>query len=120
MKKKKLKVTMITSDTKDEYTTIASYNEEENILMYQEKKDIVTDVEIDLNKRKLIRNNKNLIMKYEFKINGITTNQIYLKDIDKYIDIKIETKKYNCDNNKLEIEYILIDSNDLVYFKIEY
>lgn len=120
MEKKKSKITMITKELHDEYTTITNYDELNQTLTYQEKKEIVTNVKIDLKKHKLTRDNKDLNMEYLFKLNDMTTNQVYLKELDKYIDIKIKTEKYNYDNNKLEIEYILIDSNEHVYFKIEY
>ena len=120
MKKIKIKVTLMTNDIKDEYTTIANYDDEKSIISYQEKKDIVTNVELNLKNKELIRENKDFIMKYKFKLNEETTNQIYLKELEKYIDVKLKTKNYNYNNNKLEIEYILIDSNENVYYKIEY
>jgi len=120
MEKRKVKVTIISEETKQEYTTIGNYDEEKEILTYQEKQDIVTDVVLYLKENILIRNNKDLNMKYLFLLNKETTNTIYLKELDKNIDIKIKITKYNYDNNNLEIEYILIDSGDKLNYKIKY
>lgn len=120
MKKIKLKITMITQNQKTEYITIGNYDSEKQELTYQEKQEVVTDVKINLKEHKLIRDNKDLTMIYQFDEKKKTINTIYLKDLEKYIDIQIKTKKYYYDNNKIEIEYILIDSNDKIYYEVEY
>lgn len=120
MEKRKVKITIISEESKQEYTTIGSYDKEKEILTYQEKQDIVTDVEVNIKEKMLIRDNKDLNMKYLFALNKETTNKIYLKELDKNLDIKIKTTKYNYDNKKIEIEYILIDSGDIVNYQVEY
>ena len=120
MKKMKLKITMITQNQKIEYITIGNYDSEKKELSYQEKQEIVTDVKLNLEKHKLIRDNKDFTMTYQFDLNKETINTIYLKELGKTIDIQIKTKKYYYDNNKIEIEYILIDSNDKIYYEVEY
>lgn len=120
MTKIKLKITLITQNNKSEYTTIGNYDEEKEELSYQEKTSIVTDVNLNLKNKVLTRDNKDLTMVYHFILNEETNNQIYLKDIDKIVDIIIKTTIYIYNENKIEIEYILIDSNEKVYYKIEY
>ena len=120
MKKMKLKITMITQNEKIEYITIGNYDSDKKELSYQEKQEIVTDVKLNLEKHKLIRDNKDFTMEYQFEVNNKTINTIYLKELGKTIDIQIKTEKYYYDNNKIEIEYILIDSNDKIYYEVEY
>lgn len=120
MKKMKLKITMITQNQKIEYITIGNYDSDKKELSYQEKQEIVTDVKLNLEKHKLIRDNKDFTMEYQFEVNNKTINTIYLKELGKTIDIQIKTEKYYYDNNKIEIEYILIDSNDKIYYEVEY
>ena len=120
MKKMKLKITMITQNQKTEYITIGNYDSEKKELSYQEKQEVVTDVKLNLEEHKLIRDNKDFTMTYQFDLNKETINTIYLKELGKTIDIQIKTKKYYYDNNKIEIEYILIDSNDKIYYEVEY
>lgn len=120
MEKKKLKITIITNDSKSEYNTLGNYDKEKEILSYQEKLDLITNVLVKKKEKEIIRDNKDFNMKCYFDINKETTNTIYLKELDSTIDIKIKTVNYNYDNNKLEIEYILMDSKDKVYYKIEY
>lgn len=120
MKKMKLKITMITQNQKIEYITIGNYDSDKKELSYQEKQEMVTDVKLNLEKHKLIRDNKDFTMEYQFEVNNKTINTIYLKELGKTIDIQIKTEKYYYDNNKIEIEYILIDSNDKIYYEVEY
>lgn len=120
MKKMKLKITMITQNQKIEYITIGNYDSDKKELSYQEKQEIVTDVKLNLEKHKLIRDNKDFTMEYQFEVNNKTINTIYLKELGKTIDIQIKTEKYYYDNNKIEIEYILIDSNEKIYYEVEY
>lgn len=120
MKKMKLKITMITQNQKIEYITIGNYDSDKKELSYQEKQEIVTDIKLNLEKHKLIRDNKDFTMEYQFEVNNKTINTIYLKELGKTIDIQIKTEKYYYDNNKIEIEYILIDSNDKIYYEVEY
>ena len=120
MKKMKLKITMITQNQKIEYITIGNYDSEKKELSYQEKQEVVTDVKLNLEKHKLIRDNKDFTMTYQFDLNKKTINTIYLKELDKTVDIQIKTEKYYYDNNKIEIEYILIDSDDKIYYQVEY
>ena len=120
MKKMKLKITMITQNQKIEYITIGNYDSDKKELSYQEKQEMVTDVKLNLEKHKLIRDNKDFTMEYQFEVNNKTINTIYLKELGKTIDIQIKTEKYYYDNNKIEIEYIIIDSNDKIYYEVEY
>lgn len=120
MKKMKLKITMITQNQKIEYITIGNYDSDKKELSYQEKQEMVTDVKLNLEKHKLIRDNKDFTMEYQFEVNNKTINTIYLKELGKTIDIQIKTEKYYYDNNNIEIEYILIDSNDKIYYEVEY
>ena len=62
MKKMKLKITMITQNQKIEYITIGNYDSDKKELSYQEKQEMVTDVKLNLEKHKLIRDNKDFTM----------------------------------------------------------
>lgn len=120
MEKKKIKVTIITNDIKTEYTTLGNYDRKKEMLSYQENLDTATNVVINLTAKELIRDNKDFTIKFYFDVEKETINTIYVKELKNNIAINLKTTNYNYDNNKLEIEYIIIDSNDKVYYKIEY
>ena len=91
MKKRKLMITLITNDTKEEYNLLGEYDEERKIITYRESKSLLTEVKLDLKKKTLIRNNNDYYLEYKFIENEETENKIKLKDLNQSIFLKIKT-----------------------------
>lgn len=120
MEKQKFIIKLVTSDNKEEYSLLGKYDQEKNIIYYQESKELLTDVSLDLNNRMLIRNNRDYYLKYKFQENEETENEIKLKDLNQSIKLKIKTEKFKITNNKVEIIYKILDSNETISYQIQY
>ena len=120
MELRKIKVTLITNTTKEEYNLLGKYDLSKNIITYNENKQLQTKVILDLNSRSLTRDNKDLKVDLLFAENVETTNELFIKELNKYLTIKIKTEYYNLTENSIEIVYIILDSNDKITYKIEF
>lgn len=109
MEKKKYRI--ILKSMEDNYDFYVIGTKENNIIIYNEKFNIVTNVEFDINKLLLKRSNKDLSMNYDF-INKNGT--IYIKELNKEININIDIINIEKSNNKILIEY-KVDTNDFIY-----
>jgi len=118
MKKRKFNIILITDDNKKEYNLLGEYDKEKNIIYYNESGNLITNMIIDLNNKILTRENKDYLIKYKLIEKKETTNEIIIKDLDKTIELKIKTEKFEITENKIEIEYILLDSNEKVTYII--
>ena len=118
MKKKKLKIVLITNQETNEYNLLGEYDEKNNIIYYNEKSKLVNKMQIDLKNKILIRENKDYLIKYNLLENKETINKINIKELNQYLDIKIKTEKFKITGNKIEIKYILVDSNEKVTYII--
>ena len=120
MELRKIKVTLITNTTKEEYNLLGKYDLSKNIITYNENKQLQTRVILDLNSRSLSRDNKDLKVDLLFDENGETSNELFIKELNKYLTVKIKTESYNLTENSIEIVYIILDSNDKITYKIEF
>lgn len=120
MKKRKMHITLRTNDVNEEYNLLGEYDEEHKVLSYQEKKELVTIVKIDLLKKCLSRENKDYSLHYHFQENKVTSNSFHLKEINQNMIIKIKTEKFLVTKNKIEIQYTLLDSNEKVNYQVEF
>ena len=119
MELRKIKVTLITNTTKEEYNLLGKYDLSKKIITYNENKQLQTKVILDLNSRSLTRDNKDLKVDLLFDENGETSNELFIKELNKYLTVKIKTESYNLTENSIEIVYIILDSNDKITYKIE-
>lgn len=120
MKKRKMHITLRTNDVNEEYNLLGEYDEEHKILTYQEKKNLVTIVKIDFLKKYLSRENKDYSLHYQFQENKVTSNPFHLKELNQNLMIKIKTEKFLVTENKIEIQYTLLDSNEKVNYQVEF
>lgn len=91
MTKIKANVIITSPEEKIEYQVDASINEEKNTIIYYEKDSEKTKVKYDYEKKILIRENKNLSMKYYFDLNNETQAEVMIKDLNKRIVLPINT-----------------------------
>ena len=120
MKKRKLIITLITNEASEEYNLLGEYDEEKEIITYNESKDLLTEVKLDIKERILERDNHNYYLKYKFVENEKTENEIRLKDLNQSIFLKIKTDSFKLKDNKVEIIYTILDSNEQVNYQIKF
>ena len=120
MKKIKLNITIITNQAKEEYNLLGEYDKENKIITYTESNNLLTTMLININNHKLIRENKDYYIEYNLIENKETDNIIRVKDINHELKLKIKTEKFELKENKLEIKYKVIDSNEDITYIIKF
>lgn len=120
MKKRKMHITIITNDEKQEYNLLGEYDDKDRMISYQESSSLLTTVKLDLENQKLVRKNKDYSLVYQFQENKITENEIRIKQFNQSMILKIKTEKFLVTENKVEIIYILLDSNEKVSYEIKF
>ena len=60
----------------------------------------------------LIRETEEFIHKFVFDLDNITKSEYYIKELNTSIDISIKTTKLNISENRIEIDYEIIDNNN--------
>lgn len=109
MEKKKYRI--ILKSNEENYDFIVIGTKENNIITYSEKFNIVTNVEFNITNLILNRDNKDLIMNFDFYNKKGT---IYIKELSKELNVIIEIKNIEKSNNKILIEY-KIDNDNFIY-----
>lgn len=120
MKRRKFNITLITSDSKEEYSLLGEYDQEKEILCYQESGSLLTEVILDLKQKTLTRENRDYYLKYNLLENEETENEIKIKDLNQSMILKLKTEKFNITDNKIEITYTVLDSNETINYQIEF
>lgn len=120
MKKQKFIINLTTSDNTEKYSLLGEYDQVNNIIYYQESGMLLTDVSLDINNKILKRKNHDYYLEYKFLENEETENEIKLKDLNQSIIVKIKTEKFKITENKVEIIYTILDSNETISYQIEF
>lgn len=110
MSKIKVAITINNNETSKKYETTAILDG--NILKYKEED--TTTVIYNYKNNELLRENNDLRLNIIFQKNKETKGNMYIKDIDKELNISVNTKKIIKRNNNIEIEYY-IDNNHFLY-----
>ena len=106
----KIKAIITTNDQPIKENVIGSFIN--GIISYQEENK--TDVYLDINKNELIRENEQILMKYIFDENRRSKGTINIKDINRNLEIDIETLLLNKKDNYYYVEY-KIEENKFIY-----
>lgn len=120
MEKKKLLISLITNNSKEEYNLLGNYDSENKIIYYNENREIQTSMQIDLKNKILIRENKDIYIKYNFIDKKETSAIIRLKESNYETQVTIKTKKIVITDNKMSVVYKILDSNEIVNYEIEF
>ena len=120
MKNIDINITLIANNEKQEYSVIGEYDDINNILSYQEKSPELITVTLNLKENKFIRDNKDYRLECHFELNNITNNILLLKDLNKNLENPIKTTILENKTGIFEVSYLIIDSNELVSYKIKY
>lgn len=81
--------------------------------------DILHKITIKNNKLFLSRNNNEYSYELIFELNKETNTEYYIKELNTSIDIRIKTTKLLIKDNKIEINYTVIDSDEKYLYLIE-
>ena len=100
-------ITIKNNDSKTSYKVKVLLND--NTYRYREDTVNNTLVEFDSSNNILKREDDNLSMEYLFINDKETIGKIYIKDLNKYIDVVIKTSKIEKNENKILIEYTISD-----------
>lgn len=103
----------------DENNQIYKVNLElkKNIYRYEENQEEKTLVEFDSNRNILKRENNNLSMEFLFVEKKTSIGKIFVKNIDKYIDVIIKTEMIKKIKSNVQIRYYL--ENKLYEYSID-
>ena len=110
----KIKIKVNVNNEKDHFYT-AIFQNKSNILTYKEENN--TLVKFNYNQDVLIRENKEFFMQYKFLKKEKTIGEIFIKDLNKTINLDIKTTKLLKNDLNLNIEYEIYD--DQMSYKIE-
>jgi hypothetical protein len=113
MSKIKVKINITSSNDTNTYKTTAII--QDNIIKYLE--DNKTTTTYDYNNQLLTRENKELKMRYTFNLKDKTQGSIFIKELNKELNVEIETKKIERKDNNIKIKFII--ENDIFLYEIE-
>lgn len=120
MKKRKLIITLITNDIKEEYNLLGEYDNDKEEITYSENKELLTEVKLNLKEKTLTRKNNDYYLKYKLLENKETENEIKIKELNQSLFLKIKTDKFKIEKNKVEIIYTILDSNEKITYIVKF
>ena len=89
-----------------EYKTTAILTED--VIKYKSE-DNTTEM-FDYTNNKLIRENSELRMNYIFDLNKETKGTVFVKDLNRELEVNIKTNKIERNKNDIEIEFVVEDN----------
>ena len=117
MAKIDIHVILKTPEQTYDYIVPAIYQKEEKTIVYKEKDEDKTLVKFNYSTKELYRENDSLIMTYKFNKNKNSTGTIYVKAMDRKLELTISTKSIQRDQNNIEIDYFV--EKEKYKYKIE-
>lgn len=106
-------IRVINNDSNLEYKTTAILTDE--VIKYKSE-DNTTEV-FDYNNYKLTRENSELRMDYVFDLNNDTKGTVFVKELNRELEVNIKTKKLERNNTDIEIEFVVEDNT--IKYQIE-
>ena len=116
MKKERFHISISNTSSIDEYNTLGQYST--NALEFYENDKLRSKINIDIKKKKLIKENIDYKIEMEFNKEKETECSIYLKKEDKLLKLRVITLDFSFKDNNLYINYNIIDSNESVTYKV--
>ena len=113
--KKNVRITTISNNHEVRYDTKAIVTEK--AITYIEKDGKKTKTYFNYEKNQLIRENKEILMKYNFDKAKETTGQLLVYDVEKSVLLKIKTKELIRENENISIKFLV--ENEPIEYKIE-
>ncbi len=94
-----------------------NYDKEKQYVYYIEKDDLKTVTIFNYKENILKRDNEKMYLELKFENNKTTTNNMFLKELGKKIELDLFTNKIIKNKENIEIEYNLFDEKYI--YKIE-
>lgn len=116
MKKERFHISISNTSSIDEYNTLGQYSS--NALEFYENDKLRSKINIDIKKKKLIKENIDYKIEMEFNKEKETECSIYLKKEDKLLKLRVITLDFSFKDNNLYINYNIINSNESVTYKV--
>jgi len=116
MKKERFHISISNTSSIDEYNTLGQYSS--NMLEFYENDKLRSKINIDIKKKKLIKENIDYKIEMEFNKEKETECSIYIKKEDKLLKLRVITLEFSFKDNNLYINYNIIDSNESVTYKV--
>lgn len=112
MKNFECEISIESQDSNDSYKVTVHDDLEKGILFYKEKNKTITtyDYKNDI----FTRENDEMRIQYQFRLNEVTENKVIVKNINSEININIFTKKLEKKSDYIEIIYE-IENNEFIY-----
>ena len=114
MKKIKIEATIISQDLKVKENVTGTI--ESGIINYQESNN--TYVILDINRNEMIRENDAILLKYVFRENQETIGTILVKELNKELEIIVNTGTIERDDDKYCVSYEV--ENDSFVYEVKY
>lgn len=99
-------------DSKDSYKVEVHDDIEKETLFYKEEDKTITS--FDYKNNILTRDNEKMKLTYYFLLNYKTKNKIFIKDLDKELEVEVITRKLEKSENYIEVVYE-IENNKFTY-----
>ena len=103
----------------DEYNLLGVYDREKKIIEFFESNSLRSKINIDINNHKLIKDNIDYRIVLDLDITNETIGEVYLKKEDKTLNLTLKTNKFEFNNNKISMKYIILESNEEIVYEIE-
>ncbi len=106
-------ISVKSNDSNLEYKTAAILTED--IIKYKSE-DNTTEM-FDYTNNKLTRENSELRMNYIFDLNKETKGTVFVKDLNRELEVNVKTNKIERNKNDIEIEFVVEDNT--IKYRIE-
>ena len=113
--KKSAKVSLKSNDFSYNYDILLDI--ENRKINYFEPTEKKTNVFFDIDNNILVREDKEIFMEYLFVERGVSTGNLYIKDLGKNVDVSIVTENILKDDKRIEIDYSI--DNDFFEYIID-
>lgn len=117
MSKVKVHITLTTPEDTYQYETLAIWQEQEEMIVYQEPTQEKAKVKFDFRKNELHRETNSVRMFYPFDIKKLTTGTIFVKELNQQLSVKLRTTKLIRNLNNISIKYQMEEES--YQYKIE-
>ena len=117
MSKVNIRTILKTQEKTYDYYIPAIFKEDEEVIIYKEKDDQKTTTSFNYKTKELTRENDSLKMHYKFNKNKNSKGTIFVKELDRSLDLIIKTTNILRCGNNIEIEFLV--EGQLFNYKIE-
>lgn len=120
MQKININITIITNGDKQEYNLLGEYDLNKKCIKYLDNDNLNTSMLLDIENEELIRENEAMKMNISFKKLGKADASIYVREIEKRLNLSINIDDKSFKENAIRFSYTILDSNDKITYIIKW